>query len=125
MEKTLQWHRWADFKVTLSSVSESGFQKPPHSTYSTAAGANPAAEPQAATKVGASSCTCSLGGLSFSLKAARRRAAERGSSDVSCAVVVSHGDSNEGHNLSTCQATVQLVRPQPVLLHGVIPPQCI
>lgn len=50
MERTLQWHRWADLKVTLSSVSESGLQKPPHSTYSTAAGANPAAEPQAAPK---------------------------------------------------------------------------
>lgn len=72
-----QWHRWAGFKVTLSSVSEPGFQKPPHSTYSSAAGANPAAEPQAAAKVGASSCTCSCGGLSFSLKAARRRAAQR------------------------------------------------
>lgn len=69
-------HRWAGFKVTLSSVSESGFPKPPHSTYSTAAGANPAAEPQALTKVRASSCTCSIGELSFSLKAARRMAAE-------------------------------------------------
>lgn len=112
------WYRWAGFKVTLSSVSEPGFQKPPHSTYSTAAGANPAAEPQAATKVGASSCTCSFGGLSFSLKASRRMAAEE--RQLRCqvtAVVVSY--SSERHNLSTCKTTVQLVRPQPVLCMGL------
>lgn len=97
-QRTLQWHRWAGLKMTLSSVPEPGFQKPPHSTYSAAAGANPAAEPQAPTEVGASSCTCSFGGLSFSLEAARRMAA--GGRQLRCQVTVlwwsliSHGDSH-------------------------------
>lgn len=70
-------------KLTLSSVSELELQKPPQSTYSSAAGANPAAEQQATRKVGASSYSHSFGGFSFSLNAARRMVAERRQKTIS------------------------------------------
>lgn len=88
--------------MTLSSVSELEFQKPQHSAYSSAAGANPAAEQQAIRKVRASSYTHSFGGFSFSLNKPEERQQKEDrrplASDMSSnsAVFVSHGDSSDG-----------------------------
>jgi len=76
-------HKGAGFKVTLSSVSELELQKPLHSTYSSAAGANPAAEQQATRKVGASSYSHSVGGFFFSFSAARRMVAQKRQTTIS------------------------------------------
>lgn len=55
VQTTRKLHKWAGFKVMLSSVSELGLRKTPRSTNSSAAGADPAAELQATGKVGKSS----------------------------------------------------------------------
>ena len=54
VQTTRKLHKWAGFKVMLSSVSELGLRKTPRSTNSSAAGADPAAELQATGKVGKS-----------------------------------------------------------------------
>lgn len=60
MQTMPKLYKWAGFKV-MSSVSELELRKTPYSTYSSAAGADPAAVSQASRKVGESSCLCSFG----------------------------------------------------------------